>query len=103
MTTATQKISIRLDARLHDKLKRLVDNHPRHSMTAVIDELITAGLSGSSTAEAHVYLEAAVANLAVMLELLRPHRKVDPEAFSLVSHSYGMLLELIIEIEGVEQ
>ena len=103
MTTATQKISVRLDARLHDKLKELVNNHPRRSMTAMVDKLLTAGLSGSSTAEAHVYLEAAVANLAVMLELLRPHRIVDPEAFTLVSHFYGILLEMIIDIEGVEQ
>ena len=103
MTTATQKISVRLDARLHEKLKRLVSNHARRSMTAVIDELISAGLSGGSTAEAHVYLEAAVANLAVMLELLRPQQSMDPEAFTLVSHFYGMLLEMIIDIEGIEQ
>lgn len=103
MSKATQKISVRLDARLHDKVKRLVDNHPRRSMTRVIDELLTAGLSGSATAEAHAYLQAAVANLAVMLELLRPHRKVEPDAFNSVSHSYSMLLELLVHIEGVEQ
>ena len=103
MSKATNKISVRLDARLYEKLTRLVNNHPRRSMTAVIDELITAGLSGGSSAEAHVYLEAAVANLAVMLDLLRPHHTVDPEAFTLVSDFYGILLEMIIDIEGVEQ
>ena len=102
MTKSTRKISIRLDARLHDKLQELVDDHSSRSMTAVIDKIITAGLSDGSTARAHAFLEAAVANLAVILGLLRADGNADPEAMKLVGHFYGILLEMTTAIDGVE-
>ncbi len=102
MTKVTRKISVRLDASLHDKLVKLVEIHPRRSMTAVIDKMITAGLSDGSTAKAHTYLEAAIANLAVILDLLGRDRDVEPEAPMLARYFYGILLEMTIDIEGVE-
>ena len=50
MTIGTCKISIRLDAGLHKKVQELVKIHPRRSLTAVIEQLIKAGLSESSAA-----------------------------------------------------
>ena len=79
MTISTCKISIRLDAGLHEKMQALAKVHPRRSMTAVIERLIIGGLSENSAAEAHIYVEAAVANLAVMLNLLLRLHKVDPD------------------------
>lgn len=101
MTNVTRKISIRLDADIHQQLRELVEIHPHRSMTDVIEKMITAGLSIGSTAKARSYLEAAVANLAVILDLLRRDRSSDPEAVILARHFYGILLEMIIEIEGV--
>lgn len=102
MTTDTRKISIRLDGPLYGKLRDLADIHPHRSMTAVIDKMIVAGMSDRSTAKAHAYLEAAIANLAVIFDLLRRDSHVDPEAVRLARHFYGLLLELTIEIDGVE-
>ena len=103
MNNGTRKISIRLDSSLHDKLQELVKIHPHHSMTAVIEKLITAGLSDGSTAKAHIYLEAAVANLAAMLDLLSRDPRVKPEGVQLQSYIYGRLIEMIIDIAGVEE
>lgn len=102
MTKGTCKISIRLDATVHDKVLKLVEVHPRRSLTAVIEQLIKSGLSESSAAEARIYVEAAVANLAVMLNLLLRQHKVDSDDVLLVRHFYGMLLEKMIELDGVE-
>lgn len=102
MTNGTDKISIRLDASLHEKVLKLVEVHPRRSKTAVFEELIKVGLSNSSPADTHIYLEAAVANLAVMLNLLLRQHKIHPDDVLLVRHFYGMLLEKIIELDGVE-
>ena len=102
MTKVTRKISLRLDARLHDRLQELVQLHPHRSMTAVIDKMLAAGLSDGSTTKAHAYLEAAVVNLAVIFDLLRRDLHVDPEAVMLAKRFYGILLEMTIDIEGVE-
>lgn len=103
MTKGTCKISIRLDAGLHEKMLELVKVHPRRSKTSVIEQLIKAGLSESSAAEGRIYMEAAVANLAVMLNLLLRQHKIDPDDVLLVRHFYGMLLEKTISIDGVER
>lgn len=103
MTKGTCKISIRLDAGLHEKMMELAKVHPRRSLTAVIEQLIKSGLSESSAAEARIYVEAAVANLGVMLNLLLRQHKIDPDDVLLVRHFYGMLLEKTIDIDGVEQ
>lgn len=102
MTKVTRKISIRLDASLHDKLQELAKVHPGRSMTTVIEKMVTAGLSDATTAVPQVYLEAAIANLAVIINLLRRVHHVDPEALELAGHFYGILLELTIAIQGVE-
>lgn len=102
MTKVTRKISVRLDADLHDKLQELVEIDPHGSMTAVIEKMIVAGLSDCSTVTAHAYLEAAIANLAVILELLRRDGAADPEADKLARHFFGLLLELTIDIDGIE-
>jgi len=102
VTKGTRKISVRLDADLHDTLQKLVEAHPRQSKSAVIEQMIAAGLTKSPIAEARIYLEGAVANLAVILELLRRDREPKAEAIKLVQHFYGVLLEMVIDIEGVE-
>ena len=48
-------------------------------------------------------MEAAVANLAVMINLLLRQHKIDPDDVLLVRHFYGMLLEKTIDIDGVER
>lgn len=102
MTEATRKISMRLDARLHDKLQELVKISPHRSMTAVIEKMIVAGLSDASTVRPRVYLEAVVANLAAIFDLLLRDRNLEPEALTLATHFYGILLEMTIVIDGVE-
>lgn len=102
MTKGTRKISVRLDADLYDKVQKLAGGHPHRSISAVIEQTIVAGLSPSSTAEARIFLEGAVANLAVILELFRRNRDLGPEMVALVNHFYGRLLEMLIIIEGVE-
>jgi len=71
-------------------------------MTAVIDQMITTGLSPSSTFLPHIYLQAAVANLAAILTLLRLDGRVEADDLALARHFYGLLLEMTIDIEGVE-
>lgn len=102
MTKSTRKISIRLDASLHDQLRSLADIHSNGSLTGIIEKVIVAGLSNGSTAKSHTYLEAAVANLAVVLDQLRTGSAADIKAIEQIRYFYGILLELTIAIEGVE-
>ncbi len=102
MTSGTRKISVRLDADLYAQLQRLVNVHPQRSLSAVIGQAITGGLSKSSFVETRAYLEGAVANLAVILELLSGDVPKEDETAELLKHFYGLLLEMAINIDGVE-
>lgn len=102
MTKATRKISVRLDAKLHKKIQGLVDFHPKRSMSAVFEQMITSALSKTSTAEARIYLLGAVARLGATLDLMGGDVLAKPETVVLLKHFYGLLLELAIDIDGVE-
>lgn len=102
MTKDTHKISVRLDAELHKKMQGLVKFHPKRSLSAVVEQMITSALSRTSTAEARILLLGAVANMGTTLDLLSRDRPAEPEALVLLKHFYARLLELAIDIEGVE-
>jgi hypothetical protein len=101
--SGTRKISIRLDASLYAELEKLATISPSRSMTAVVDDILKSSLLPSSTTKARAYLGSAVANLAVMLELLGRDQRVQPKDIMLISDIYGMLLEMLINVDGVEE
>ena len=100
--SGTRKISIRLDAALYVKLEKLAKISPPRSLTEVVDDILNKALSPRSATDARAYLRSAVANLAVMLELLDRTQRGQPENMMLISDIYSMLLEMLIDIEGVE-
>ena len=100
--SGTRRISIRLDASLYAELEKLATISPPRSMTAVVDDILKNALLPSSATKARAYLRSAIANLAVMLELLSRGQRGQHEDMMLISDVYSMLLEMLIDIEGVE-
>jgi hypothetical protein len=72
-------------------------------MTAVVDDILKSSLLPSSTTKARAYLRSAVANLAVVLDLLGRDQRMQPKDMMLISDVYSMLLKMLINIEGVEE
>lgn len=101
--TQSTKISLRLDARLHAQAAELVAQHPNASLSKILNDAIADSLSDCSTFKARVLLEAAVANLAAILSELQDIEQADLARMERVRHHYGKLLELLIDIDGVEQ
>ena len=101
--SGTCRISMRLDASLYAELETLAAISPSRSMTAVVHDILKSSLLPSSTTKARAYLRSAVANLAVMLELLGRDQRMQPKDMMLISDVYSMLLKMLINVEGEEE